>query len=160
VVKVTLPSLRERKEDVILLTDHLMDRYNRELSLAVTSISGDARRLLELYGWPGNIRELENVICSAMILCESNLITAHDLPPRIRGESETGIASNRNLQTSTLADAVREASEKLEKIMIVSRLAEMKGNRTLTAESLGISRKTLFNKMRQYGLSDDQEDSF
>jgi len=159
VVKVTLPSLRERKEDITLLVDHLLDRYNRELSLAVKGITAQARRLLEVYAWPGNIRELENVICSAMILCEGDEITAQDLPPRIKGEAETEGSGGRNLQNATLAEAVREASERLERIMIVSRLGEMKGNRTATAESLGISRKTLFNKMRQYGLSDEHEDS-
>ena len=158
VVKVALPSLRERKEDVALLTDHLIERYNRELGMAVRGIAADARRLLELYAWPGNIRELENVICSAMILSEGDYLTTQDLPPRIRGEAETGATDSRNLQTATLADAVKETSEKLEKIMIVSRLAEMKNNRTATAESLGISRKTLFNKMRQYGLSDDERE--
>src|SRR5262249_6379197 len=129
------------------------------LNLSMKGITVEARHLLELYGWTGNIRELENAICSAMIFYEVDQLTALDLLPRIRGEYETAVSGNRHLKYSTLAEVVKETSEKLEKIMIVSRLSEMKGNRTATAESLGISRKTLFNKMRQYGLSDEHEDS-
>jgi DNA-binding NtrC family response regulator len=157
VFKLTLPPLRERREDISLIIDHLVERFNRELGLNVRSLSSDARRLLEMFDWPGNVRELENAVCSAMIMSEGGTVTANDLPPRIRGEVETTApAGARDITKGTLADAVREAAEKLEKMMIVSRLAEFKGNRTATADSLGISRKTLFNKMRQYGLSEGE----
>ncbi|MEK6320959.1 MAG: sigma-54 dependent transcriptional regulator [Acidobacteriota bacterium] len=160
VVRVSLPSLRQRREDIPLLVDHFLDRFNREFGLSIKSIAGDARRLLEMYDWPGNVRELENAVCSAMIMCEGGIVKASDLPFRIRGEADALADSASSKRTNditklTLTDAVKEASEKLEKIMIVSRLSEMDGNRTATAESLGISRKTLFNKMRQYGLADD-----
>jgi len=158
VVKLTLPPLRELREDIPLIIDHLMERFNRELGLNVSALSADARHLLEMFDWPGNVRELENAICSAMIMSEGGTVTAHDLPPRIRGEAETAdpAATSRDITKGTLADAVREATEKLERIMIVSRLAEFNGNRTATADSLGISRKTLFNKMRQYGLGEGE----
>lgn len=159
VVKVALPSLRERREDIPLLIDHLLERFNRELGLSVKSIGADARRLSAAYDWPGNVRELENAICSAMIMCEGGVVTARDLPSRVRGESDRGFvqatAKSRNITGATLAEAVGEATAKLEKMMIISRLAEMKDNRTAAAKLLGISRKTLFNKMRQYGLSDE-----
>ncbi|HEV7843077.1 MAG TPA: sigma 54-interacting transcriptional regulator, partial [Pyrinomonadaceae bacterium] len=156
VVKLILPPLRERREDISLIVDHLLERFNRELNLGVASIAPDARRLLEIFDWPGNVRELENAVCSAMIMCEEGVITARDLPPRIRGEAETTAARARDLSHATLAEAVREATEKLEEMMIVSRLSELNGNRTATADSLGVSRKTLFNKMRQYGLGGDE----
>ncbi len=167
VVKIVVPSLRERREDITLIIDHMIERFNRELSLSIDGFAPEARRLLELYDWPGNVRELENAICSAMIMCEERSIKASDLPPRIRGELErqsTGKGAGSSdladgLTTLTLADAVRDVSERLEKRMIISRLAELRGNRTATAESLGISRKTLFNKMRQYGLGDDEADT-
>jgi DNA-binding NtrC family response regulator len=158
VVKLVLPPLRERREDITLIVDHLLERFNRELGLGVTSIAPDARRLLEIFDWPGNVRELENAVCSAMILCEEGRITARDLPPRIRGEAETTDAGARDLSQASIAEAVKETTEKLEKMMIVSRLSELNGNRTATADSLGISRKTLFNKMRQYGLGGDESD--
>jgi DNA-binding NtrC family response regulator len=158
VVRLRLPPLRERREDIPLIIDHLMERFNRELGLNVRALAPDARRLLEMFDWPGNVRELENAVCSAMIMSEGGTVTTRDLPPRIRGEAETtqSITGARDITKGTLADAVREATEKLEKMMIVSRLAEFGGNRTATADSLGISRKTLFNKMRQYGLSEGE----
>ncbi|HEY2293367.1 MAG TPA: sigma-54 dependent transcriptional regulator [Thermoanaerobaculia bacterium] len=161
VIHLRLPPLRERRADLPLLIDHLVDRFNRELGLAVVAISPEARELLCRYEWPGNVRELENTICRAMILCEGNVLGVSDLPGRVRGESaadRAGGAPVSDLARLTLAEAVAEATERLEKMMIVGRLAEQRGNRTATAESLGISRKTLFNKMRQYGLSGAEAD--
>lgn len=161
VVTLRLPPLRERKDDLSLLIDHFLDRFRRELNLGVQSISAGARQLLLNYNWPGNVRELENTLCRAMILCEGAVLTSADLPPRIRGDIEaeehTGAPA---AGAFTLAGAVAQATEKVEKALIVSRLAQLHGNRTATAASLGISRKTLFNKMRQYGLTvtgDEQE---
>jgi len=159
VVHVRLPSLRERRADLPLLIDHFVDRFNRELGLAVASIAPDARQLLCEYDWPGNVRELENTVCRAMILCEGDTLTLSDLPGRVRGEAaEGGGLPRSDLSRLSLADAVTEATERLERIMILSRLAEHQGSRTVTAESLGISRKTLFNKMRQYGLGGGEAD--
>jgi DNA-binding NtrC family response regulator len=158
VVKIMMPSLRDRREDIPLIIDHMFERFSRELGLGVKSISPEARRLLELYNWPGNVRELENVVCSAIIMCENSIIGVQDLPPRLRGEiavaysEATGI---HDVGIMTLADVVKDVTERLEKTIISSRLAEKASNRTATAESLGISRKTLFNKMRQYGFLDE-----
>ncbi len=160
VIHVRLPPLRERRADLPLLIDHLMDRFNRELGLAVGAIAPDARRLLCDYDWPGNVRELENTICRAMILCEGDILRLADLPGRVRGETAAGHEPmpRSDLSRMTLNEAVGEAAERLERMMIVSRLAEHHGSRTSTAQSLGISRKTLFNKMRQYGMSGDDPD--
>src|SRR5262245_12874454 len=85
VVKIMMPSLRDRREDIPLLIDHMFERFSRELRLGVKSIAPESRRLLELYDWPGNVRERENVICGAIIACEDSVIRALDLPPRLRG---------------------------------------------------------------------------
>ena len=160
VIHIRLPPLRERRADLPILIDHLVDRFNRELGLAVESIAPDARQVLYEYQWPGNVRELENTICRAMILCEGDTLKLTDLPGRVRGELPEGAAgvSRSDLSRLSLAEAVAEATERLEKMMILARLAEHRGSRTTTAESLGISRKTLFNKMRQYKLSGDEID--
>jgi DNA-binding NtrC family response regulator len=159
VVHVRLPALRERRADLPVLLDHFLDRFNRELGLAVQSIAPDARRLLIDYAWPGNIRELENTVCRAMILCEGDTLTVADLPGRVRGESSgAGSLPASDLSRMTLTEAVSEATERLEKMMILSRLAEHHGSRTMTAESLGVSRKTLFNKMRQYGMTGEESE--
>jgi transcriptional regulator with PAS, ATPase and Fis domain len=161
VVKLALPSLRERREDISLIIDYLMERFNRELGLSVKGIGPKARQMLEAYNWPGNVRELENAICSAIIMCESDTLMVADLPRRVRGlPDDEDEGNDRDLSKLTLADAVGEATEKLEKRMIISRLAELKSNRTATAESLGISRKSLFNKMRLYGLTNESVESF
>jgi len=158
-VSICLPPLRERKTDIPLLLDHLIERCSRELGLGVKTISAQARQMLLEYDWPGNIRELENAICQAMILCEGETLTVRDLPPRIRGQAQTEAPLSVNeLDRRTLADVVREASERLERQLILSRLTEFRGNRTLAAESLGISRKTLFNKMRQYGMTGEVDE--
>jgi DNA-binding NtrC family response regulator len=162
VIKLRIPSLRERREDIPLIIDYMFERFNRELGLEVLSITPEARQLLELYEWPGNIRELENTICSAMIMCEDGLVQTQDLPPRLQGETVSkadGESTGHDINKSSLADVVKEATERLEKVVIVSRLSQMHGNRTATAESLGVSRKTLFNKMRQYGLGDESSES-
>ncbi len=167
VVKLMMPSLRDRREDIPLIIDHMFERFNRELGLGVKSITPEARRLLELYDWPGNVRELENVVCSAIIMCENSVVRAQDLPTRLRGEIATvyseaeglTVTGTHDINSITLADLVKDVTERLEKTVISSRLAEMASNRTATAESLGISRKTLFNKMRQYGfLGENTED--
>ncbi|MEM7350808.1 MAG: sigma-54 dependent transcriptional regulator [Acidobacteriota bacterium] len=155
VIHIRLPALRERREDLALLIDHFIDRVNRELGLAIEKIAPDARQLLIDYDWPGNVRELENTLCRSMILSENGVLKASDLPGRVLGEAAAGTSlSISDLDQMPLTDAVREATERLEKRMIVSRLATHKGSRTATADSLGVSRKTLFNKMRQYGLGD------
>ncbi|HKQ75315.1 MAG TPA: sigma-54 dependent transcriptional regulator [Blastocatellia bacterium] len=166
VVKLIMPSLRDRREDIPLIVDHMLDRFNRELGLNVKSIEPEARRLLEAYDWPGNVRELENVVCSAIIMCENSMVRAQDLPPRLRGgiavvypdADEVTTTGTHDISTMTLADVVKDVTERLEKTIISSRLAKLAGNRTATAESLGISRKTLFNKMRQYGFLDENSE--
>lgn len=154
VVTISLPPLRDRTQDLPLLLDYFLDRFQRELKLGVKSITPEARDLLIRYNWPGNIRELENTLCRAIILCDSEILSARDLPSRIRGEADETGESADNLK---LADAVQEATQRVEKILIMSRLAQHHNNRTATADSLGISRKTLFNKMREYNLGANEE---
>ena len=158
VVTINLPPLRERRQDLPLLMDYFLDRFQSEMRLGVKSISPEARDLLLSYGWPGNVRELENTLCRAVILCEGEVLRNSDLPPRIRGElpATAGASADDRLK---LADAVKTATERVEKTLIAARLAQHRNSRTATAESLGISRKTLFNKMREYNLGAEDEDS-
>ncbi|MEE8524286.1 MAG: sigma-54 dependent transcriptional regulator, partial [Thermoanaerobaculia bacterium] len=159
VVPLRLPPLRQRSQDLPLLLDHFVDRINRELGLGVRSISPEARQLLLDYRWPGNVRELENTCCRSMILCDDGALTAADLPPRVRGEPADGEPPMpHDLDQMTLAEAVAEVTKRVEKRMIVSQLAANSGNRTETAKRLGVSRKTLFNKIRQHGLEDWDKD--
>lgn len=160
VVKIVSPSLRDRKEDIPLLVDHMLNRFNKELNLSVKQMAPAVRELLSMYDWPGNVRELENTLCSAMIMCEGHQISVQDLPARITGGAEDGTDNPpmEGAESHPLAQMVKEATEKIERAVITTRLAELRGSRTATAESLGMSRKSLFNKMRQYGLSDEEAD--
>ena len=159
VVNIKLPPLRERRPDLPLLIDHLLDRFRRELKLNVKTVSPAARQLMLRYDWPGNIRELENTLCRAMILCDGDALAVSDLPPRIRGELPgKEPPGGAEFDSMKLADAVKEATARLEKVLITSRLTRHHDNRTATAESLGISRKTLFNKMREYELGGIEEE--
>ncbi len=152
VVTIKLPPLRERTEDLPLLIDHMLSEFSKELGFQLRHMTDAARELLLGYDWPGNVRELENTLRHALILCEGERLAVDDLPPRIRGQSRSADHPGEDSEATNLADAVAQATERVERALILSRLAEFKGNRTATAESLGISRKTLFNKMRAYGL--------
>jgi DNA-binding NtrC family response regulator len=149
VLQLELPPLRERREDLPALVQHLIGKMNARLKLRVQGIQPEALRALEEYGWPGNVRELENCLCQAMIYSDGRSIGLADLPPRLHRHGARAEAP----RSGTLADAVEAVQGQVEREMILNRLAQSKGNRTAAAESLGISRKTLFNKMRQYGLS-------
>lgn len=152
VFTLILPPLRERKEDIPLLTNFFIRKYNRTLSLDVQSVSPEAISLLTSYDWPGNVRDLENAIQSSMILCTGGVIRPDHLPDRIKGyelaEAQTVSGSSGN--------SIREINAQMEKELIIEALKKHNFNRTLTAEALNISRKTLFNKMKRYGLSSDK----
>lgn len=147
VFTLELPPLRHRKEDIPLLTDFFIRKHNEVLNLSVKSITPAAMDRLCAYDWPGNIRDLENAVQSAMILCPDGVIDVSQLPARIKGyeQVDTPIA---------LGDSndIREVNAQVEKELIQETLKKYSGNRTLTAEALNISRKTLFNKMKKYGL--------
>jgi two-component system, NtrC family, nitrogen regulation response regulator GlnG len=153
VLALRLPALRDRAEDLPLLIDALIERLNEELGIGVHALSADARQLLLAHNWPGNIRELENTLRGAMIMCEGPTLLARDLPPRIRGEVAGRSESSDGRERIPLADAVRRAVERIERSVICAALVEHRGNRSATAHSLGVNRKTLFNKMREYGLT-------
>ena len=147
---ITLPPLRERKEDIPLLVEHFIDKHNKSLGKNIGSISRLAVNCLENYSWHGNVRDLENAIQSAMILTKGEVISLEDLPMRIRGYPE--LTEDRQIDEKGLEDSVKDMTEKIEKEIIIKALEKCDNNKTNTAEYLKISRKTLFNKMKQYGL--------
>ena len=150
IVTINVPPLRERKEDIPLLMEYFIEKYNKQLGMQVKSVSKSAMSYLQDYPWHGNVRDLENAIQSAMILVQGDTIRVEDLPLRLRGFPE--ISDETDLSEKGLEDQVKELTEKIEKELIVKALEKCDQNRTNTAEMLRISRKTLFNKMKQYGL--------
>ncbi|MDR1221936.1 MAG: sigma-54 dependent transcriptional regulator [Tannerella sp.] len=149
VFTIQVPSLRERRDDIPQLVDYFIAKYNRMLDLNVTGITQQAINRLMQYEWPGNIRDLENAVQSAMILSQNGLIDADCLPMRIKGYPQSIEAE---LLEETEPNIIKKMNSAMEKKLIEDTLKRYDYNRTLTAKSLHVSRKTLFNKMRKYGL--------
>ncbi len=140
VIPISLPPLRERREDIPSLIEFFLDKYNARLSKGVRFSKGAVEELLR-YDFPGNVRELENIIERCMTLSASEVITEEELPSFIRN----GTPVEKDL---TLAQVSADA----ERTHIVMVLKSTQGNRTRAAEILGISRKTLWEKMSTYGI--------
>jgi transcriptional regulator with PAS, ATPase and Fis domain len=137
VVNIYVPPLRERKDDIPLLAASFLKEFAKEDGKSVEGIHEKARSRLYSYEWPGNIRELRNCIESAVVMCQSNVITVDDLPPALReGDGEGWI----NIKLGA-------SMEECEKIIIRDTLSHCKGNKTKTADMLGIGRKTLLRKL-------------
>ncbi|MEM9729099.1 MAG: sigma-54 dependent transcriptional regulator [Myxococcota bacterium] len=160
VVHVHLPPLRERPSDIPLLIDHFVHRFNEKLGREVTGFDEDAMSRLLRYGWPGNIRELENVVERCMIFADDGEVDAQYLTPDVRDAG----AENANPLAATLdptggeaglKQVVREATLKVEREFIARALEQTGGNVTHTARLLKISRKSLQNKMKELGLRND-----
>ncbi|MBU3850326.1 MAG: sigma-54 dependent transcriptional regulator [Candidatus Treponema excrementipullorum] len=142
VVHIQVPPLRERKDDIPLLVASFLEEFAKENNKKITGIDARARSALYKYNWPGNIRQLRNCIESAVVMCSGSQITLEDLPPSVSGASDTDMIS---IPVGiTLAEA--------EKILIQQNLAVNKGNKSKTADILGIGRKTLHRKIDEYNL--------
>lgn len=151
VLSLHLPPLREKKEDIPLLCEHLIQKYNQELNSEIKDITDQALEYMLHYSWPGNIRELENVIYEAMVLSDSFSVEEKNLPMRLKGaEAEKeGVLFESD---RPLNEEIHSITEKIEKKLIKKALREAGGNKTKAAQKLGISRKTLFNKMIQHNI--------
>jgi two-component system response regulator AtoC len=155
VLSLYLPPLRERAEDIPLLCEHFLKKYSGELNKEIEGISEKALEHLRRYAWPGNVRELENVIYESMVLSDDMRLDEKNLPPRIKtrypeGERGSGFGCEPETQAAegALKRAGQQAAEHAEKSLIEKVLAEARGNKTLAAKVLGVSRKTLFNKIK------------
>jgi two-component system response regulator AtoC len=149
VLQLHVPPLRERKEDIPILVDHFLAKNNARLGLAIRGLTAEAHAVLLDYAWPGNVRELENTIERAMVLCESDVIGAVDLPERIR-ESLDPV----QVQLATGEISIKKTVAAVEQILIKRALARTKGNRTRAAQLLEISHRALLYKLKDYGLTD------
>ncbi|MCA1663178.1 MAG: sigma-54 dependent transcriptional regulator, partial [Myxococcales bacterium] len=186
VVPVHLPPLRERRSDIPLLVEHFIARFNERLKKQITGIDDEALALLTAHPWPGNIRELENVLERTILFCEGPRIHAADLPPELQLATAPAAAAatapgaavhqfvppsssvpnvtppfgspmpppSTESRASSLKELVRQETERVERELIVRALEETGGNVTQAARKLKISRKSLQNKMKEFGLRD------
>jgi Nif-specific regulatory protein len=145
-----LPPLRERREDIPLLVDHFLRKYTAEMSKPVAGITPESIDQLQSYNWPGNIRELENEIQRLVIQCDpEGFITPELLAPAVRKvEGLLGRAAPQRKKAGTLKDQMEE----VERWLLTEALREHGGNKTKTAESLGITREGLHKKLSKYGM--------
>jgi two-component system response regulator AtoC len=150
VVRIDLPPLRERREDIPALVAHFLDRYRRTPSAPVTRISDEAMTAILAHDWPGNVRELENVIQRAVVLSTSGVIAPSDL--ELTGPSVTGSALDFG---QLVRDSVplKQVLSDVEREMITEALRQADGNRSAAARSLHIYRRLLYQKMEEYGLA-------
>jgi two-component system NtrC family response regulator len=148
VVSVVIPPLRERKEDVPALLDFFIKKYNAENKKNITGISAETRDLLMRYGYPGNVRELENIIERAVVLSKKGIITTADLPIHVRTS-----ASEEELSAETLQGSLNETLETIERSILLEALKASGGVQTRAAEKLGISERVLRYKLKKYKLS-------
>lgn len=147
ILAIPIPPLRERKEDIPLLLDHFIERNNARLGTQIQGIEPEARRVLLEYGYPGNVRELENVIERAMVLAEKDVITLDEIPERIRDARDP---IQLHLTSGELS--IKKTSRVIEEVLIRRALQKTKGNRTRAAEILEISHRALLYKIKEYQI--------
>jgi two-component system, NtrC family, response regulator AtoC len=146
VVTVHLPSLRERRSDIPMLAHHFLDRYAPGTNLQVTAA---AMKSLLHYDWPGNVRELENCIARAVTLGDRQVIDVNDLPPAIRTEQPATAAMTPQDSASLSTTALAE----MERMTILRVFEQANGDKALAGKMLGISRATLYRKLKRYNIA-------
>ena len=144
VFAIRTPTLKERSDDILMLAENFLQEFARQQNKIVRKISDKAILLLKRYSWPGNIRELRNIIERATILCESDALQPSDLP--------VAILNKENGKTLSNEQATLQAGGDPRKIKILTSLEKNRWNKTLAAKDLNISRATLWRKMKAYSL--------
>ena len=147
VFTILLPPLRERLDDLPLLVEHFLGRFSAKFDKSVCGVSTEALKLLNAYSWPGNIRELKNLLERGVILCESDTLAAELLPVRL-----TGAENLPQFHPSEGTLSIKQAGEALERQLIGRALDSTGGNRTHAARVLEISLRSLLYKIKEYGL--------
>ncbi len=148
VVPVHLPALRARREEIPQLVQHLLERHSRRLHVEVEGIEPDAMEVLLSYSWPGNIRELENVLERALVLTDGDRVSLEDLPEAVRRPAPAGPT----LAVDGEDLSVKRHGARLEKHLIQLALDRTGGNKTQAAELLELSPRALRYKIQEYGL--------
>src|SRR5436190_6353691 len=168
VVRIHIPPLRDRREDIPLLVNYFLKNFNKDQQRSPKSIATGVVKALEKYHWPGNVRELENVIRRALVVAKGNAILLSDLPPEISGQNQTGgaaaaapVAAETGSDIAALARllfqwARREPKVKIlpavERELVIQALKETEGNQVHAAKLLGITRATLRKRVEKFGI--------
>ncbi len=148
VFPIHVPSLRERREDILPLADYFLAKFNQKLEKSVCHIDTGVKEMLLRYDWPGNVRELEHLLERFVLMAKGDTILAEDVPPELKAAS----VSPPEKSEASFKDFIKSQTEEVEKQMIVKALEECGGNVTRAAQQLGLSRKGLQLKMIRYNL--------
>ncbi len=143
VFPIYLPPLRERKDDIMILGDHFVEKYSKKMSKTVNRISTTAINMMYSYHWPGNVRELENCIEYAVLMSNDNVIHGYNLPPTLQTPDKT---------ESSLVGKLKTSVNLLERDMIIDSLKRNKGSVTSAANELGITDRMIRYKMKNLGI--------
>ena len=156
VIDIHLPSLRERKEDIIPLVEHFIGHYSRKFNKPGKRISEEARDLLTRYDWPGNVRELLNVVERVMILEDGGVLLPEHIPLRITkrgGTADSHAAADADeLSADGGGSDYRALTERFQSRLIARALGQARGNKTEAARMLGLSRLSLYHQMKKLGM--------
>jgi two-component system response regulator HydG len=141
---IRIAPLRQRRDDIPPLVQHFIEQANKEQDTSVTGVTPEVLRKLVNHNWPGNVRELRNVIFRMCLETEQPILGVDDLPDSLRASTDIVPLGPPNLAGMTMAD--------VEKLHIMNTLRMFGGNRERTAKALGIGARTLYRKLRDYGL--------
>jgi len=144
VVAIVMPPLRKHKDDIPLLADHFLKKLATRTNKNIEGLSPEAMQALLLYDWPGNVRELENVIERSAVMAKENVIGLSDLPPHMR---------SLEADSSEITVGVGATMNEIERLAIMQTLASVNGSKKKAAELLNISEKSIYNKIKQYGIA-------
>jgi len=147
IIPIEVPPLRDRSDDIPVLVEHFLKKLVERTRKNVTSVSEKAMKMLMSYQWPGNIRELENVIEQSMVLCEGEAINEDDLPSFIGGDGGAG-----SIQAQLGSKPLPEMLDDIERELIKEAYAKANGVKTETAKLLGIKTSALYYKLEKYGI--------
>lgn len=156
VVNITLPPLRDRLEDVTLLCDFYIQDFLKKNGKTIQGITPDAMNILARYAWPGNVRELRNTMEKTIVLARGDRITARDIPPNIRNAVRDA-GGDAPPESRPAGGHRSESLAETERAMIFAALKKQGQNRTKAAKELGISRRTLHRKLREYAAEAQPE---
>src|SRR5690625_4130925 len=157
VIHLHLPPLRERKEDISYLATHFIDKLNKRMEKKVHEIDAEALRKLTKYDWPGNIRELENIMERAFHFCQLETIKKQDIlldPTTTMNQYKPFKQQNNKMGSDIIVSDSQSVLESTEKKLIIQALQETNGNRTEAAKLLNISRSTLYYKLRKLNIKE------
>ncbi len=147
VFPIYIPPLRERKTDILLLAEHFLEKYTKQNNKSITGISPSAIDLLIQHRWPGNIRELENCIERAVLICDEDTIRSHHLPPTLQPSKTIGGRREEGSQS------LKERVASFEKELIIDALRKAKGNQTRAAQMLKTTLRIINYKIQKYGIT-------